>query len=181
MQISDHITEILKLIWEDTSREWLRSTPSRVAKSYKKLFEGYWMNSEDFVTTFDWEKYDEMIICKDIEFYSTCEHHMLPFFGKATIWYIPTDKIIWISKIPRIIDMFARRLQNQERLTSSIADELMKILSPKWVWVIMNASHLCMLSRWVEKQSSTMTTSCLRWLFRNDQKTRAEFMQFQTR
>ena len=172
------ITQLIKLIWEDTGREWLRQTPARVAKSYSKIFGGYKMKSEDFVTTFDWEQYDEMIVCKEIEFYSTCEHHMLPFHWSITIGYIPNDKIIWLSKMPRIVEMFSRRLQNQERLTMKIAEELMTILKPKWVWVIVNAKHLCMMARWVEKQNSNVTTSCLKWLFRSDGRTRDEFLRF---
>lgn len=180
MQIQNHVLSILKAIWEDVSREWLKDTPERVEKSFKKIFWWYKMKSEDFITTFDWEQYDEMIVCKDIEFYSTCEHHMLPFFGTVTIWYIPNKKIIWLSKMPRIVEMFSRRLQNQERVTMQIAEEIMKILDPKWVWVIINAKHLCMMARGVEKQSSNVTTSCLRGLFKKDEKTRSEFLKFLT-
>ncbi len=178
MNIEQEIISIIKSIWEDPSRQWLKQTPLRVSKSYKKIFWGYNIKSKDFITTFSWEKYDEMIVCKDIEFYSTCEHHMLPFFWKVTIWYIPSDKIIWLSKMPRIVEMFSRRLQNQEKLTTQIAEEMMEILNPKWVWVIINAKHLCMMARWVEKQSSNVSSSCLRGLFKNDWNTRAEFLKF---
>ena len=178
MIIESQISEIIQILWEDLNREGLKDTPKRVAKSFDKIFGWYKIKSKDFITTFDWEKYDEMIVCKEIEFYSTCEHHMLPFFWTVTIWYIPSNKIIWLSKMPRIVEMFSRRLQNQERLTTQIADELMWILNPKWVWVIVNAKHLCMMARGVEKQSSNVTTSCLRWLFRSDWDTRGEFLKF---
>lgn len=132
-KIEKLIGELLTEIGEDTEREGLKETPRRIAKSYEKLFGGYSKNPEDFVTQFDGEDYDEMIICKNIDFYSNCEHHMLPFFGKVHIGYIPDKKIIGLSKLPRIVEMFARRLQNQERLTTQIANTISKILKPKGV------------------------------------------------
>lgn len=174
--MQSHIQAILKHIGENPSREGLKDTPERVIRSYEKIFAGYQQNAEDFLTTFDSEGYDEMIICKDIEFYSTCEHHMLPFFGTAHVAYIPNKKIIGLSKIPRLVDMFARRLQNQERLTQQIAETLLHILDAKGVGVIIEAKHMCMMARGVEKQAATMTTSALKGLFKKDEKTRSEFL-----
>ncbi|MBT4937407.1 GTP cyclohydrolase I FolE [Candidatus Peregrinibacteria bacterium] len=172
-----HIKSIIELIGEDPSREGLKETPRRVEAAYKKIFSGYTQKPEDVLTVFDSEGYDEMIICKDIEFYSMCEHHMLPFFGKASIAYIPDKKIIGLSKLPRLIEIFARRLQNQERLTSQVAKNLMEMLKPKGVGVIIRAKHLCMMARGIEKQSSEMISSALHGRFKTDEKTRAEFMQ----
>lgn len=175
--ISKHIQSLLELIGEDSSREGLRDTPKRVAKAYEKLFSGYEHDLTEIVTEFDNEGYDEMVIAKDIEFYSMCEHHMLPFFGRVHIGYIPEDKIIGISKLPRILEVFGRRLQNQERLTSQVADALMDILKPKGVGVVIEAQHLCMMSRGVEKQNSMMTTSAVRGLFKANLNTRSEFLR----
>lgn len=174
--IQNHIKEILKLIGENPSREGLLKTPTRVEKAYAHLFSGYHKNPADFVTTFQGENYDEMIIAKEIEFYSMCEHHMLPFFGKVTIGYIPNDKIIGLSKMPRLIEVFSRRLQNQERLTDQIADAMVKYLKPKGVGVMISAQHLCMMSRGIEKQGAYVLTSSLRGLFKTKQETRSEFM-----
>ena len=174
--IQSHITGLLKIIGEDTSREGLVDTPKRVAKSYEKLFEGYGKDPQDVVTVFDSEKYDEMIIIKDIDFFSMCEHHMLPFFGKVHVGYLPTDKIIGASKIPRIVDIFARRLQNQERLTKQIADTLSELLSPKGIGVVMEAEHLCMKARGVEKLNTIMSTSSFTGLFKSNMNTRSEFL-----
>ncbi len=176
-EIEEHTKRLLELIGEDTSRDGLKDTPKRVAKSYEKLFSGYGKDPAKIVTVFDNEGYDEMVIAKDIEFYSYCEHHMIPFFGRAHIGYIPEDKIIGVSKIPRILEVFARRLQNQERLTSQVADALMDILAPKGVGVVIEAQHLCMMSRGVEKQNSMMTTSAVRGLFKSNLNTRSEFLR----
>lgn len=135
------------------------------------------MDPKDLLTQFDGEDYDEMIICKDIDFHSTCEHHMLPFFGKAHIGYIPNKKIIGISKLPRLIEIFSRRMQNQERLTMQIANTLKELLNPKGVGIVIEAKHLCMLSRGVEKQNATMTTSSFKGLFKENSKTRSEFLK----
>ena len=174
--MQDAVKHILKTIGENPNREGLIDTPRRVEKAHQAVFSGYKQKPEDFITSFDSEGYDEMIICKDIEFYSTCEHHMLPFFGVAHVAYIPDQKIIGLSKIPRLVDMFARRLQNQERLTQQVAETLMETLGAKGVGVIMEAKHMCMMARGVEKQSASMTTSALKGLFKKDEKTRAEFM-----
>ncbi len=176
-KIEKLVRELLKEIGENPSREGLKDTPSRVAKSYNKLFGGYKKEAKALITEFDKENYDEMIICKNIDFYSTCEHHFLPFFGKISIGYIPRKKIVGISKLPRIVEIFARRLQNQERLTSQIADTLSKLLNPKGVGIVIETQHLCMLARGVEKQNSTMTTSAFRGLFLKNSKTRSEFLK----
>lgn len=177
MNPQDHIKELLKYIGEDPDREGLKDTPKRVIKSYEKLFEGYKIDPKEILTVFDSEKYDEMIICKDIEFYSMCEHHMLPFFGKAHVGYIPNDKILGLSKMPRLVEVFARRLQNQERLTSQIAKSIEDFLKPKGVAVIIEAKHMCTMARGVEKQRNEMVTSAMHGAFKRDEKTRAEFLR----
>ena len=177
MTPQDLIQQLIKSIGDDPSREGLLETPSRVIKSYKKLFEGYKMDPKDVITVFDSEKYDEMIICKDIEIYSTCEHHMLPFFGKAHIGYIPRDKIVGLSKMPRLAEVFARRLQTQERLTYQIAETIKDLINPIGVGVIIEAKHLCMMARCVEKQRSEMVTSAMLGAFKNSDKTRSEFLK----
>lgn len=169
--------ELLKEIGENPDREGLKKTPERVAKSFLKIFGGYSQTAPNILTKFDGENYDEMIICKDIDFYSTCEHHMQPFFGKISIGYIPDKKIVGISKLPRIVELFSRRLQNQERLTTQIADTLNKLLKPKGVGVVVKAQHLCMMARGVEKQNTVMITSSCKGLFKNNSKTRDEFLR----
>lgn len=171
------IAELLKSIDPDSTREGLKDTPRRVDEAYARLFDGYGKNPEDLLTVFDGEAYDEMIVVKDIELYSFCEHHMLPFFGRAHVAYIPDGKIIGLSKLPRLVEIFARRLQNQERLTTQIAEALQKMLSPKGVAVVIEAKHFCMMARGVEKQSSEVTTSALKGLFKKDASTRAEFLK----
>lgn len=175
-KIAQYIKGIIEEVGEDVSREGLLETPQRVAESMNKLYGGYKENPSDIITVFDNEGYDEMVIAKDIEFYSMCEHHMLPFFGKAHIGYVPDTKIIGLSKMPRLVEVFARRLQNQERLTKQIAETLNKELGPKGVGVIIEASHFCMMARGVEKQSSKMTTSSFAGLFLKDSRTRSEFL-----
>jgi GTP cyclohydrolase I len=176
-KIEKLIKELLLEIGEDPSREGLLKTPERVAKSYKTLFSGYNIDPASIITVFDDEKYDEMIVVKDIEFYSFCEHHMLPFFGKAHIGYIPNGKIVGLSKIPRIVDIFSRRLQNQERITQQVATCLMDLLQPKGVGVVLESKHLCMMARGVEKQNSSVRTSMMKGLFRERDNTRAEFLE----
>lgn len=175
--IEKAIIAIIKEIGEDGDREGLKNTPTRVAKAYEKIFGGYKMKAEDIMTVFDGEDYDEMIICKNIDFYSTCEHHMQPFFGKISIGYIPDKKIVGISKLPRIVEIFSRRLQNQERLTMQIAKTLTKLINPKGVGVVMEGKHLCMMARGVQKQNAVMTTSYCTGLFRSDLSTRNEFLR----
>lgn len=170
------VRKLLEEIGEDTGREGLIDTPKRVAKSYKKLFGGYEEDPKEVITVFDNEGYDEMIIAKDIDFYSTCEHHMLPFIGRAYVGYIPDDKIIGLSKLPRLVEIFSRRLQNQERLTKQIADTINELLKPRGVGVVLRAEHLCMKARGVEKQNCEISTSSFTGLFIKNQNTRAEFL-----
>lgn len=171
------VKELIKYIGEDAGREGLVDTPRRVIAAYDKIFGGYKQKPEDVLTVFGDELYDEMIVVKNIEFYSMCEHHMLPFFGKAHVGYIPDGKIIGLSKIPRLVEMYARRLQNQERLTNQIARGLYGTLKPKGVGVIIEAKHFCMMARGVEKQSSEVTTSSLLGLFKRELNTRNEFLR----
>jgi len=171
----ENIIRILEYIGEDPKREGLKDTPKRIIKSYQKLYGGYAQNIKDFETTFESEC-DEMILLKGIEFYSTCEHHMLPFFGKAHIAYIPDKKIIGISKLARILEMFARRLQIQERLCFQVTEALEELIAPKGTACILEAQHFCMTSRGVEKQKSIMVTSSLTGVLRTDPRARNEFM-----
>lgn len=171
------IRELIEFVGEDPEREGLMQTPRRVIKSYQTLFSGYGKKPEDVLTVFEDEKYDEMIIVRDIEFFSTCEHHMLPFFGKVHVGYIPDGKIIGLSKIPRLIEIYSRRLQNQERMTSQIAKSIQEILSPKGVGVVVEARHFCMMARGVEKQNSNVMTSALLGLFKRELNTRNEFLR----
>lgn len=175
--IQDVTKQLLGAIGEDTEREGLRGTPRRVAEAYEELFAGYGKKPEDILTVFDGENYDEMIVAKNIEFYSMCEHHMLSFFGKAHVGYIPNGKIIGLSKLPRLVEIFSRRLQNQERLTSQIAQSLEALLDAKGVGVVLEAQHLCMMARGVEKQNSVVTTSAQLGLFKTNDKTRSEFLR----
>lgn len=171
------IAELLKTIDPNTKREGLKDTPRRVDEAFKHLFSGYAKKPEEVLTVFENEGYDEMILVKDVEFYSYCEHHLQPFFGKAHVAYIPKDKIIGLSKMPRLVEIFSRRLQNQERLTTQIAEALQGLLAPKGVAVVLEAQHLCMMARGVEKQGSRVTTSALRGLFKKDAATREEFLK----
>jgi GTP cyclohydrolase I len=175
--IEEHVRAILAHIGDDPTRQGLDKTPSRVAKSLRFLTQGYAQCDETILNgaVFD-EEVDEMVLVRDIELYSMCEHHMLPFYGKAHVAYLPKGKIIGLSKIPRIVDCFARRLQVQERLTTQIARALERYLQPRGVGVVIEARHLCMMMRGVEKQNSLATTSCLLGDLRDDSKTRAEFM-----
>ena len=168
----------LELLGEDAGREGLLDTPKRVAKSLKWLTQGYRTCVEDVVGrgVFSDDGHHNMVMVRDIELYSLCEHHMLPFFGKAHIAYIPNGKIVGLSKLPRIVDVFARRLQVQERLTDQIANAIDDVLKPTGVGVVIEAFHLCMMMRGVEKQNSRTITSALRGSFRDDAKTREEFL-----
>jgi GTP cyclohydrolase IA len=169
--------ELLATIETDVNREGLKDTPRRVDEAMQHLFSGYGEDPRALLTVFDDEDYDEMIVVKNIEFYSMCEHHMLPFFGKAHIAYIPKGKIIGLSKLPRLLEIFSRRLQNQERLTTQIADALQELLEPKGVGVVIEAKHFCMMARGVEKQSSEVSTSALKGFFRERPATREEFLK----
>ena len=175
--LAKNIKEVLKEIGEKPEREGLLKTPERVAKSLDFLTNGYNLNpSEILKKAMFKEQYSQMVLVKDIELYSLCEHHMLPFFGKAHVAYIPNGHIVGLSKIPRIVDVFARRLQVQERLTDQIKDCLQETLNPKGVAVVIEAQHLCMQMRGVEKQHSSTTSSAFSGLFLRDEKTRSEFM-----
>ena len=176
-KIAENVKEILTAIGEDPSREGLVRTPERVEKALKFLTGGYTENIPKLVNgaLFNVD-YDEMVIVKDIEFFSMCEHHMLPFYGKAHVAYIPNGKVIGLSKIPRIVDVFARRLQVQERMTQEIAKTLMEILKPKGVAVTCDAQHFCMMMRGVEKQHSSTATSAMLGEFRDRKETRDEFL-----
>ena len=171
------ISDLLKEIGEDSEREGLLKTPQRVAKSWMTFAQGYKQTPEEVVgdAVFN-EKCDEIVVVKDIDFFSLCEHHLLPFKGVAHVGYLPKEKIIGLSKIPRIVDIYARRLQVQERLTQQVADALQDVLSPKGVAVVIEAEHLCMQMRGVEKKSSFMITSAVRGAFRENNKTREEFL-----
>lgn len=169
---------IISDIGEDPGREGLLDTPARAAKALQYLTRGYNQSIDDVVNNAIFEsENDQMILVKDIELYSLCEHHMLPFIGKCHVAYIPTGKVIGLSKIARIVDMFARRLQIQENLTKQIADTLMEAIQPAGVGVIIEAQHLCMMMRGVEKQNSSMTTSMMLGTFLNHDRTRSEFLR----
>jgi len=172
------VREILEQLGEDATREGLRQTPARVEASLKWLTRGYGMNVEEVIGDAIFHETHESMICvRDIEIYSMCEHHMLPFFGRAHVAYLPNGKIVGLSKIPRVVEVFARRLQVQERLTDQVAEALCRVLEPRGVGVVIEAYHLCMMMRGVEKQNSKTVTSSLRGAFRDDAKTRDEFLR----
>ncbi len=175
--LHEHVRALLAGLGEDPLREGLQKTPERVEKALRFLTQGYDQNVETLLNqalfTVD---YDEMVIIKDIEIFSLCEHHLLPFFGKAHVAYIPNGKVVGLSKIPRLVDMFARRLQVQERLTVQIAEAIESQIKPRGVGVVIEAMHFCMIMRGVEKQNSVAVTSCMRGLFRDQMPTRDEFL-----
>lgn len=170
--------QIIENIGEDPDRQGLLKTPLRAAKALEFLTNGYHQDIDKLLNNaiFD-ENFDDMVIVKDIEFYSLCEHHILPFWGKCHVGYLPLNRVIGLSKMPRIVDMFARRLQIQERLTREIAEALENALEPRGIGVVMEAKHMCMMARGVEKQASKMTTNAMRGAFREDSSTRAEFLR----
>jgi GTP cyclohydrolase I len=173
------VEAILRAIGEDPSREGLRRTPLRVARAYRDLTAGYAQDAGELLRGAVFESdTDEMVIVKDIEVYSLCEHHLLPFFGRAHVAYLPRGRIVGLSKLPRVVDVYARRLQVQERLTTQIATAVSEALTPLGVGVVVEAQHLCMMMRGVSKQNSHAVTSCMLGRFRSDAKTRAEFLQF---
>ncbi len=177
MSIKECYERILEEIGEDPTREGLIKTPHRAAESIKFLTRGYHQDVHTILNGAIFEEpYDDMVIVKDIEFYSLCEHHLLPFFGRCHVGYLPNGRIIGVSKIARVVDMFSRRLQVQERLTHQIAHAIQDALNPKGVGVVMEAQHLCMMVRGVEKQNSKMMTSSVLGLFRSDTRTREEFL-----
>ena len=175
--IENLVTSLLKEMGEDPGRDGLQRTPLRVARALRFFTEGYGKNPREVLNgaLFDVD-YDEMVIVKDIEFYSLCEHHLLPFFGRVHVAYIPKGKVVGLSKVPRLVEMFARRLQVQERFTVNIAETLENLLEPRGVAVVVEAAHLCMMMRGVQQQNSSAITSSLRGTFESDPKTRAEFM-----
>lgn len=166
----------LHFIGEDPYREGLRDTPDRVIKAWGKIFEGYQQKPEDILTVFEADGYDQIVLLKDIEFYSTCEHHLLPFFGKAHVAYIPGAHIVGISKLARLVDMYARRAQIQERICDQVTEALMQYIKPRGAACIIEASHLCMRARGVEKQNSVMVTSSMKGVFLTNSEARAELM-----
>jgi GTP cyclohydrolase IA len=171
------VRHLLEELGEDPGREGLVRTPHRVWTSLSALTDGYDVEIMDVVgSALFREEYDEMVVVKDIDFYSLCEHHMLPFYGKAHIAYIPNGRIVGLSKLPRVVDVFSHRLQVQERLTQQIADALDEVLEPKGVGVVLGASHLCMMMRGVQKQNSQTVTSAMRGIFKEDSRTRSEFL-----
>lgn len=176
--VADSVTAILRAVGEDPEREGLLRTPARVARAYDELLVGYKMDPAAILNKALFEvSYHEMVIVTDIDFYSLCEHHMLPFIGKAHVAYIPDHKVVGLSKIPRIVEMYARRLQIQERMTQQIADVIDELLQPQGVAVVVDGLHMCMAMRGVKKANARMRTSALRGLFIRNQKTRAEFME----
>jgi GTP cyclohydrolase I len=176
-RIACHVREIIKLVGEDPNREGLRKTPERYEKALKFLTSGYLQNAENILNgaTFS-VAYDEMVVVKDIEFFSLCEHHLLPFFGKCHVAYLPNKRVIGLSKVARLVNMFARRLQIQERLTSQIAAAIQEKISPEGVGVVIEARHLCMQMRGVEKQHGQAVTSAMLGGFRHNKQTRDEFL-----
>ena len=175
--VADAVRHILAAIGEDATRDGLQRTPDRVARMYDELLEGYLTDPEELLNgaLFDVE-YDQMVVVKDIDFYSMCEHHMIPFFGYAHVGYLPTDKVIGLSKIPRLVEMFARRLQVQERMTHQIAEFLGTLINPRGVGVVIEATHLCAVMRGVKKHHTKMVTSTMIGEFRENVTTRDEFM-----
>jgi GTP cyclohydrolase I len=172
------VRNVLVELGEDPEREGLVRTPERVAQAYKFLTRGYEVDENELLNKAIFDvSYDEIVIVKDIDFYSLCEHHILPFYGKCHVAYIPNKKVIGLSKIPRIIEMYSRRLQVQERMTKQIGDLLFRMLEPQGVAVVCEARHLCMMMRGVEKQNSVATTSCMLGVFKENAKTRDEFLR----
>ena len=176
-RIADAYRELLQSVGEDIDREGLQRTPDRAARALEFLTQGYRQNLDQIINGAVFEsRASEIILVKDIELYSLCEHHLLPFIGRAHVAYLPNGKVIGLSKVARIVDVFARRLQIQENLTTQIAESLMRCLEPSGVAVVVEAKHLCMMMRGVEKQNSVMKTSCLLGTFKEDARTRSEFL-----
>ncbi|RME45073.1 MAG: GTP cyclohydrolase I FolE [Chloroflexi bacterium] len=176
-RLEDAIRRLLVEIGEDPDRQGLLRTPHRVARMYEELTAGYRVDRDELLNEAIFDiKYDEMVVVRDIDFYSLCEHHLLPFFGKAHVAYIPDGRVIGLSKIPRIVEMFARRLQVQERMTQEIAEFLLEILEPMGVAVVVEGAHMCAMMRGVKKDNARMVTSAMLGIFRRDPRTRAEFL-----
>ncbi len=176
MPVEDLIAGIIHAIGDDINREGIRDTPRRVVKSWKEIFSGYSKDPAKVLgTTFAGGTYDQMVVCKDIEMYSTCEHHMIPFFGKVSIGYIPSGRVVGLSKLARLVEVFSRRLQIQEQLTEQIAKTIDDVLNPFGVMVVIEAKHMCMCARGVGKQNSSMVTSSIRGQFKKHE-VRSEFL-----
>lgn len=171
------IKNIIRYIGEDPEREGLLKTPDRVIRSWNELYSGYEKDPKDLLTTFMADGCDQIVLLKDIEFFSTCEHHLMPFFGTAHVAYIPDEKVIGISKLARLVDIYARRLQIQERIGEQVTNALMEFLQPKGAACILSATHLCMRARGVSKQHSTMVTSSMKGIFLSELGTRQELLQ----
>ncbi|MBP8689495.1 GTP cyclohydrolase I FolE [Patescibacteria group bacterium] len=176
IEVKNIISSLLQYIGENTEREGLRETPERVLKSFKELFGGYKVNTADIFKTFTEGNCQEMVVLKNIEFVSFCEHHILPFYGEISIGYIPNGKVIGVSKLARLVEIFSKRLQIQENLTKQIADEINNKLEPLGVMVVCKAKHLCMIARGIKKQNAVMVTSAIRGRF-NDNNVREEFLK----
>ncbi len=175
-KIEKAVLDILEAVGEDPNREGLLGTPGRVARMYSELLEGMRQNPSEHLKSIFHETYDEIVLLRDIPFYSVCEHHLMPFIGKAHVAYLPAGKVLGVSKLARVVDTFARRLQLQERLTEQIADFLMKNLKPQGVTVVLEASHSCMTIRGIQKPGAVMVTSALRGIFKSDPRSRSEVM-----
>jgi len=177
-ELADTVTALLEQLGENPDREGLLETPSRVAESLRFLTEGYASNAATIVgdALFALDRYDDMVVVKDIAFYSLCEHHLLPFFGRAHIGYVPDGRVVGLSKLPRLVDAYSHRLQVQERMTRQIAEAIDTVVTPRGVGVVVEGRHLCVEMRGVEKESSQTVTSCMLGVFRSDQRTRAEFL-----
>ena len=180
-KIEQAVRDILVAVGEDPQREGLKDTPSRVARMYTELLAGMYQDPKKYLTSVFAEKYDEIVLLRDISFYSICEHHLMPFIGTAHVAYLPSGAVIGVSKLARVVDCFARRLHVQERLTDQIADFLMDSLKPKGVAVVLEASHSCMTIRGIKKPGSVMVTSSLRGIFKKDPKSRIEVMSLMHR
>jgi GTP cyclohydrolase IA len=179
MSVEKAVREILREIGEDPERQGLKDTPDRISRMYRELTEGYRISPREIINGAIFDiKYDEMVVVRDIEFYSLCEHHLLPFFGTCHVAYVPNGKIIGLSKIPRIVEMFSRRLQVQERMTIEIADLLNEVLNPDGVAVVAEGYHLCMAMRGIKKAEAKMITSAMHGVFKEDERTRIEFLSF---
>jgi GTP cyclohydrolase I len=177
-QVQAAVRLILESVGEDPQRDGLKRTPERVARMYEELLQGYHTDPVALINSALFEvEYDEMVVVKQIEYYSLCEHHLLPFYGHAHVAYIPRNKVLGLSKIPRVVDMFARRLQVQERMTRQIAEFLHEVLHPRGVAVVVEGAHLCAMMRGVQKANARMVTSSLMGLFKSDARTRAEFFE----
>ncbi len=176
-KMQQNITEQLQYIGENPEREGLKKTPDRILKTWKEIFAGYKQDPADLLTTFDTDGYDQIVLCKDIELFSMCEHHLLPFYGKAHVAYIPNERVIGLSKLARLLDIYAKRAQIQERIGEQVTTAIMHYLEPQGAACVIEAMHLCMRMRGVNKQSSSMKTSSVKGVFFSDHKARQELFE----